>query len=79
MTSDDEAHLDVCGVCCPLPLIQLAKAVKDLDPGQTLEITGNDPIFEASVRDYCAVNGHAILEVRPGDKRRVAILIRVGG
>lgn len=79
MASDNEVHLDVCGVCCPLPLIQLAKAVKKLDPGRMIEVTGNDPIFEPSIRDYCQVNGHAVLEVKHGDGRRVSILIRVAG
>lgn len=79
MATEGEAHLDVCGVCCPLPLIELARAVQELGPGQTLEITGNDPVFEPTVRDFCQVNGHTILAVRHGDHRRVAISIRVGG
>ncbi|MDR3394413.1 MAG: sulfurtransferase TusA family protein [Parasulfuritortus sp.] len=78
MASKIEAHLDVCGVCCPLPLIQLAKAVKELDLGQTIEIIGNDPIFETSVRDFCQANGHTILDVRQGDNRKISILIQVG-
>ena len=47
MSKDADARLDVLGVCCPLPLIQLAKSVNNLKPGQTLEIIGNDPIFES--------------------------------
>lgn len=79
MPADVDLRLDVLGVCCPLPLIQLAKAVKDLKPGQMLSITGNDPIFEPSVRDFCQANGHAVLEVITDDQRRVTVLIRVGG
>ncbi|MDD5366621.1 MAG: sulfurtransferase TusA family protein [Gallionellaceae bacterium] len=79
MATDSEAHLDVCGVCCPLPLIELARAVQALGPGQTLEIVGNDPVFEATVRDFCQVNGHSILAVSQGADRRVVISIRVGG
>ncbi|NTV94439.1 MAG: sulfurtransferase TusA family protein [Thiobacillus sp.] len=79
MASDIATQLDVCGVCCPLPLIQLAKAVQELAGGQLLEITGNDPIFEPTVRDYCQVNGHTVLEIRNDAERRVTILIRVGG
>ena len=78
MASDTMFHLDVCGVCCPLPLIQLAKAVMNLAPGQTIEVVGNDPIFESSVRDFCGANGHAVVEVNAQDSRRVAIRIRVG-
>lgn len=79
MVADADSRLDVSGVCCPLPLIELARAAKDLKPGQTLEVTGNDPIFESSVRDFCQANGHAVLDVKAGDSRSVTMLIKVGG
>ena len=79
MAANIDSILDVSGVCCPLPLIHLAKSVKNLKPGQTLEVTGNDPIFEPSVRDFCQANGHAVLDVKVGDNRRVTMLIRIGG
>lgn len=79
MTKSIDARLDVCGACCPLPLIALSKSVKDLEAGQTLEVTGNDPIFESSVRDFCQAHGHAVLDATIGDNRNVTMLIRVGG
>lgn len=79
MARDADSRRDVSGTCCPIPLIQLAQSIKDLQPGQTLEITGNDPIFEPSVRDFCRSNGHAILDVAAGANHSVRILIRVGG
>jgi TusA-related sulfurtransferase len=79
MGSAPDAELDVCGVCCPLPLIQLAKMVAGLTPGQTVEITGNDPIFESSVRDFCQANGHAVIGVKTEEARRVSLRLRIGG
>jgi tRNA 2-thiouridine synthesizing protein A len=79
MIADVDLRLDVSGVCCPLPLMQLAKAAKGLNPGQTLEITGNDPIFETSIRDFCQANGHTVLEVTTDHQHRVRLLLRVGG
>ena len=79
MTERVSKTIDMSGVCCPLPLITLAKSVIGMQPGETLLVTGNDPIFESSVRDFCVANGHAVLEVEHGDKRSVSILIRVGG
>lgn len=78
MPSNIDLHLDVRGVCCPLPLIEIAKSIGTLKRGQTLEILGDDPIFEPSMRDFCRANGHDVLEVTPGEKRSVSILIRVG-
>lgn len=71
-------QLDVRGVCCPLPLIMLAKAMEPLKPGQELEVVGNDPIFETSVRDFCAAHGHTLLNVRPMERNALAIHIRAG-
>lgn len=78
-TNVPDLSVDVLGVCCPLPLIELAKSVKKLQPGQILSITGNDPIFESSVRDFCAANGHAVLEVGAAAQHGVTMLLRVGG
>lgn len=72
-------RLDVSGVCCPMPLIQLAKAIKPLTSGQFLEITGNDPILAMSVRDFCQANHHAVIKEQEGACRRVTLLIKVGG
>jgi TusA-related sulfurtransferase len=79
MTADADMSLDVSGVCCPLPLIRLAQAMKSLTSGQTLVITGNDPIFERSVREFCTANRHEVLEVSAAPDRRVTMRLRVGG
>jgi len=73
-----QIQLDVCGTCCPLPLIRLAQAMNALAPGQTIEITGNDPIFESSVRDFCQVNGHHVLDVKRLPAHVVGMLLRAG-
>ena len=48
-----QASICVSGQSCPMPLIELAKAAKKMQPGEVLKITGDDPIFEVSVRDFC--------------------------
>ena len=60
--STADVVIDVCGHCCPVPLIQLAKTATDLAPGQTISITGDDPIFAVAVRDFCEMKGHAITD-----------------
>lgn len=74
-----DVRLDVSGTCCPLPIIQMAKTVLQMAPGQTLEIIGNDPLFECSVRDFCQARGHALLSVAPGDSSNVCMTLRIGG
>ena len=71
-----DKEVDVCGSCCPMPLITVRKAVAELKPGQTLKVAGDDPIFEESVRDLCEVSGFQILDVE-NTGRKAVMLIQV--
>ncbi|MBI5496827.1 MAG: sulfurtransferase TusA family protein [Deltaproteobacteria bacterium] len=75
MTSADRV-VDVVGKACPMPLVALAKEVRTMQAGQTVRITGNDPIFEASIADFCRERHLAVLDTtREG--RAVSMLIRI--
>ena len=70
------ASISVTGQCCPLPLIELAKAAKKMQPGQILKITGDDPIFEVSVRDFCQAQLLEIILVENGSENQISFLIQ---
>ncbi len=73
MTDKD---IDVVGKACPMPLIALAREVRTMKQGQTVRITGNDPIFEESVVEFCREGHHEILETTNQGKT-VSMIIRV--
>ena len=71
-----DIDINVVGKACPMPLIALAKEVRNLQPGQTVRITGNDPIFEESVVEFCREGCHQIQQTtREGKVVRMVILI----
>ena len=72
-----ENNLDVRGTCCPMPLIRLAKVVKDLEEGALVEVIGDDPIFELGVREFCAARGYTVEEVEVEGKD-TRLTVRVG-
>jgi TusA-related sulfurtransferase len=74
MTTDRE--INVVGRACPAPLISLAKEVRIMQKGQTVRITGNDPIFEESIVQFCCDGTHEILETSREGKT-VSIVIKV--
>lgn len=74
-----DKDLVVSGSCCPVPLIQIAKAMATMKEGETLCVLGDDPIFELGVRDFCEANGHTLLDVEVLDKFARKILIRCSG
>jgi TusA-related sulfurtransferase len=71
-----DREIDVVGKACPMPLIRLAREVRDLRPGQTVRITGSDPIFEESIVEFCRERRHVILETTR-DGRVVSIVLGV--
>jgi len=74
--NNSDKQIEVCGTCCPVPLIQVAKAMAPMKKGEIIEVTGDDPIFELGIRDFCSANSHEILNVEEIDrfKKRIWIL-----
>jgi len=74
MASDRE--INVVGKACPMPLISLAREVRTMTSGQTVQITGNDPIFEPSVLEFCREGCHEVLS-NARDGKVVTIVLKV--
>jgi TusA-related sulfurtransferase len=74
MTVDKD--IDVVGKACPIPLITVAKAVRTMQKGQLLRISGNDPLFEVTILDFCQEGGHAVQETSR-DGKKVSIVFKV--
>lgn len=66
---NDDKIVNVSGKVCPLPLITLAKEVRTMHKGQILRITGDDPIFEESVIDFCREGAHELLDTHREGKK----------
>ncbi len=77
MTCDkSDKSIDVTGTCCPLPLIALTDAVRSMTAGQRLQIVGDDPVFERSIREFCQAHGHTILDSQL-DGRRITFILQI--
>jgi tRNA 2-thiouridine synthesizing protein A len=56
------------GMKCPKPLIEVHKAMKEIDVGQTLEVHANDPAFKLDIEAWCRRTGNPLLELeKTGD------------
>jgi len=71
-----DKEIDVMGKACPIPLITIAKEVCDLVKGQTLRITGNDPIFEESIVEFCRERGYEVTQTSREGKR-VSMVVKL--
>lgn len=51
-------RVDATGRRCPVPVIELAKHVPDVDVGGTVELLADDPAAAGDVAAWCRMRGH---------------------
>jgi tRNA 2-thiouridine synthesizing protein A len=56
-------RLDVTGLFCPLPILFAAKEMRKLQPGDRLEVLGDDPGIREDMPVWCERAGHRLLEM----------------
>ena len=67
--------LDCTGLYCPEPIFRTRMALDELEKGQVLEVSADDPAAEADLRRLAERMGYEVLGVtRDGDE--VTLLIR---
>ena len=54
--------LDVKGLLCPLPVIRLSKAIKEIDVGQVIEMQATDPGSQPDMDAWAKNTGHTLLD-----------------
>ncbi|MFC5379850.1 sulfurtransferase TusA family protein [Aquipuribacter nitratireducens] len=79
--SADLPHLtvDARGLRCPLPVLRLAAAVRDLAPGTVAAVVATDPAVRHDVPAWARLRGHTVLEVREGEEETYEVVVRLGG
>lgn len=53
--------LDAKGLACPMPIVKTKKAMKDLEPGQVLEVLATDKGSKADLKAWAGSAGHHYL------------------
>jgi len=67
--------LDCTGLYCPEPIFRTRMAIDELESGQVLEVSADDPAAEEDLKRLAARLGHEVLEVKK-DGDEVTLLIR---
>ena len=69
-------ELDARRMFCPMPVIRTQDKIKELTPGDTLEIICTDPGALNDIPAWCRINGHTILQTKEISDE-VVVLIEV--
>ncbi|MBU4438304.1 MAG: sulfurtransferase TusA family protein [Firmicutes bacterium] len=62
-----EIHVDVRGETCPVPLVEMRKAVRKAQPGDTIEIIGNNAASKKEIPMAADALSLAIISVEEHD------------
>ncbi|REC96655.1 tRNA 2-thiouridine synthesizing protein A [Kushneria indalinina DSM 14324] len=54
--------LDTTGLYCPEPIMMMHNRVREMAPGQVLEIIATDPATTRDVPKFCTFLGHELIE-----------------
>jgi tRNA 2-thiouridine synthesizing protein A len=61
---DKDETLDCKGLMCPMPIVKLAKKMKELPVGKVLELISDDIGSKEDIPAWCKRTGNQLLESR---------------
>jgi len=66
--------LDCVGLACPMPILKTTLKIKDMQPGQILEVQADDDGIEKDMPAWCEKTGHEYLGfIKENDEYRVYV------
>jgi len=74
----DGLVVDARGTRCPVPVLRLARAVRDLPAGSRATVLASDPAVEHDVPAWAGMRGHVVEALERTDGGW-AIRVRTGG
>ncbi len=69
--------LDCSGLTCPKPVIETAKAIKDIEIGEILKVISTDPGSPPDMEAWSEQSGHAIIEYAQEENDYIFYFLRV--
>jgi len=71
--------LDACGLFCPEPVMLLHNKIRDMAPGETLQVLATDPSTMRDIPKFCAFLGHELLAQEEDTGQYCYLLRKQGG
>lgn len=68
--------VDALGRPCPIPVVELARAIAEVPPGGVVELLSDDPASKVDVPVWCRLKAHELIERRDLDGGGWAYLVR---
>ena len=78
----DPGILDARGLLCPEPVMLLHNRIRDMAPGEELEVLATDPSTERDIPRFCRFLGHTLVlheQVHEQEEELFRYRVRKGG
>ncbi|MBI4284680.1 MAG: sulfurtransferase TusA family protein [Chloroflexi bacterium] len=70
--------LDCVGLYCPMPIVKTAERMKQLKPGQVLEVIADDKGIKQDMPAWCKATGNEFLGIEEDKETRVYVRKKSG-
>ena len=70
-------YVDVTGLFCPLPILLAAREMRKLQPGDLLEVVGDDPGILEDMPVWCERAGHRLVAMEE-EEGKIRSLVEKG-
>lgn len=57
-------EIDATGLHCPMPVLRLQKALRDMKSGERIRLLATDKMASVDVPHFCSEHGHALIASR---------------
>lgn len=71
--AENVTSLDCTGLRCPMPIVKLGLAIRQVASGALVEVRADDVAFEPDLRAWARQTGHAIVEFDGGAVARAVV------
>jgi TusA-related sulfurtransferase len=61
-------HLDTTGMFCPVPILLTARRIREMAPGERLEVIGDDPGIVEDMPVWCEETGNRLCSLESEGK-----------
>lgn len=75
----ETVDLDVCGLCCPGPIVEVSKKLEKMSDGDVLQVVATDPGFYSDISCWADNTGNELVERTSKDGKFYAKLRKSGG
>jgi len=68
--------LDMRGLLCPMPVVKIAQAIKDVEVGELIEATATDPGVLADIPAWARSSGNDLVVMEKLDNKEIRFVVR---